>query len=360
MAIRVSTKAPLVIACDESGNDGENNLNGNSAVFVHASVAISEEVAQGLMDEVRARTRSRTAELKSKTLLQTKNQGVAQWLLQHPELEDRCSLLFVHKEFFTVAKLFDSTAEEVAHSIGEDMYENGAALSAATILFFAGPGAFGSQWPALLRAFEGFLRSPDAAAAQQRLNGLVDKFMDILETGDSPIRDFVGMAFMGIEHLRQLSVLQLGEGIAERLRTADPLLASVGASINEWKIRSGRPIAVIHDEARELTPERIEWLKDSLRHPERVAASTAGAGVDVADFVLVDSRTDPRVQVADLLAGLGRVVAEGVAVGEEHPLLSSVGTLQSRFSIWPVRDHMDPQKARATGEESRRLLVGNQ
>lgn len=157
------------------------------------------------------------------------------------------------------------------------------------------------------------------------------------------------MAFMGIEHLRELSELQLGEGIAERLRTADPLLASIGASINEWKIRSGRSIAVIHDEARELTPARIGWVKDALRHPESVAASRVGAGAEVADFVLVDSRTDARVQVADLLAGLGRVVAEGAAIGDEHPLLPVVRVLLSRFSIWPVRDHMDPQKARVAG-----------
>lgn len=360
MAIRTDADDPLVIACDESGNDGENNLNGNSSVFVHASVAISKEVAQGLIDEVRASTRSRTDELKSKTILQPKNQAVAQWLLQHPELEDHCSLVFVHKQFFTVSKLFDSTAEEMAHSLGEDMYENGAALCAATILFFAAPGAFGPQWPAVLHAFEAFVRSADAVAAQQRLRDLVARFMDILTTSESPIVDFVGMAFTGIDHLEQFSQLQLGDGIAERLRTADPLLAGIGASINDWKIRSGRPVAVIHDEAKELTPARIQWLKDSLRHPERVAASMSGTGVDVADFVLVDSRTDARVQVADLLAGLGRVVAEGIAVGKEHPLMSSVGSFQSRFSIWPVRDHMHAEKARATVLESRQLLLGDQ
>ncbi|WP_110588736.1 DUF3800 domain-containing protein [Microbacterium suaedae] len=359
MATGTDTDDPLIIACDESGNDGENNLSGNSSVFVHASVAISEEVAQALIDEVRARTHSRTDELKSKTILQPKNQAVAQWLLQHPELEGRCSLVLVHKQFFTVSKLFDSTAEEMLHSLGEDMYENGAALCAATILFFAAPGAFGRQWPALLHAFEAFLRSSDAVVARQRLGALVARFIDIQTTSDSPILDFVGMAFAGIEHLEQLSQFQLGEGIAERLRTADPLLAGVGGSINEWKIRSGRPVSVVHDEAKELTPARIEWLKDSLRHPERVAASMAGTGVDVADFILVDSRLDARVQVADLLAGLGRVVAEDIVRGKEHPLLSGVGSLQSRFSVWPVRDHMDPHKARATISESRQLLVGD-
>jgi len=360
MPTRTSLSEPLVVACDESGNDGENNLKGNASVYVHASVVISTEIAQELMDEVRAKTRSKAVELKSKTLLQHKNQAVAQWLLAHPELEDRCSLVFIHKQFFTVSKLFDSTVEEVAHSLGEDMYESGAALSGATILFFAGPDAFGPQWFALLDAFEAFLRSATADIARQRLDELVARFLDILTTSESPIRDFLGMAFTGIQHLEGLSRLQLGEGIADRLRTADPLLAALGATVNEWKIRSGRPITVVHDEAKALTPGRIDWLKDAVQHPERVAASMAGTGVDVADFVLVDSRTDPRIQVADLLAGLGRAVAQDILVGKSHPLLPGVESMQSRFSIWPVRDHLDPQNARETVSNTRQLFVGDQ
>ncbi|WP_277212274.1 DUF3800 domain-containing protein [Isoptericola croceus] len=350
------TWEPLTIACDESGNDGENNLNGNSSVFVHASVAISTDVAHKLMDEVRTKTRSRANELKSRTLLQPKNHVVAHWLLAHPDLADRCSLVFVHKQFFTVSKLFDSTAEEVAHSLGEDMYENGAALSAASILFFAGPGAFGRQWSELLDTFEAFLRSATVDVARHRLDELVARFLKILTTSESPIRDFLGMAFTGIQHLEQLSMLQLGEGLKERLRTADPLLAAVGATINEWKTRSGRPIAMIHDDAKELTTARIEWLKYSLQHPERIAAFMAGAGVEVADIRLADSKVDPRIQVADLLAGLGRVVAEDLLIGKSHPLLSRVDPMQSRFSIWPVRDNMYPQNARETVSESHRLL----
>ncbi|WP_454810387.1 DUF3800 domain-containing protein [Paenarthrobacter nitroguajacolicus] len=360
MLIRTNTVEPLVIACDESGNDGENNLKGNSSVFVHASVAISTEAAQELMDEVRARTRSMTVELKSKTLLQPRNQAVAQWLLEHPELTDRCSLLYVHKQFFTVSKLFDSTAEEVAHAFGEDMYGNGAALSAATILFFAGPGAFGPQWFALLDAFEAFLRSATADIARRRLDELVTRFLDILTTSESPVRDFLEMAFTGVQHLEGLSRLQLGEGIAERLRTADPLLAALGGTVNEWKIRSGRPIALVHDDAKELTPARVERLKDAIQHPERVAASMAGTGADVTDIRLVDSKADPRVQVADLLAGLGRAVAEGLLAGKPHQLLPGLEPMQSRFSIWPMPDHVHPQNARATANESRQLLVGDQ
>ncbi|GAA5196128.1 hypothetical protein GCM10023346_27800 [Arthrobacter gyeryongensis] len=85
----------------------------------------------------------------------------------------------------------------------------------------------------------------------------------------------------------------------------------------------------------------------------------AGTGVGVTDIGLADSKADPRVQVADLLAGLGRVAAEDLSIGKSHPLLLSVKPMQSRFSIWPVHGHMYPQNARATVSQSHRLLDGD-
>ncbi|MBC9936938.1 MULTISPECIES: DUF3800 domain-containing protein [unclassified Leucobacter] len=353
-----STVEPLVVACDESGNDGENNLNGNSAVFVHASTSVSIDVAQALMDEVRWRTRSQSAELKSKTLLQAKHQGTALWLLEHPELVGKCSLNFVHKQFFVVSKLFDATAEELAHSLGEDMYAGGGALAGATILFFMAPQAFGEAWFEALNSFERFLRASSADVASEYLDELATTLVRILMSTDSPVRDVLGPVLAGIAHLKSLSRLQLGDGIEERMRTADPLICAVGGAVHEWKIASGRPVRMVHDDAKTLTPARVQWIKESLAHPEWVADSMAHSDVNLVDIELVDSRTDPRVQVADLLAGLGRLVGEDlVAGGEPHPLLEQIGVMQSRFSVWPVAEHMKVDAARATMDESRQLHV---
>ena len=46
------TTQPLVVACDESGNDGGNLLAGSSPVFVHASVSVSKAKAAEIMAEV--------------------------------------------------------------------------------------------------------------------------------------------------------------------------------------------------------------------------------------------------------------------------------------------------------------------
>jgi len=164
----VTARMPLEVACDESGNDGENLLSGRSTVFAHASVTLRPDDAAGLLDEVRSRTRSQTAELKSKTILQPRHQAMAKWLLSHPSIEGSASVHLTHKKYFVVSKLFDSTAEELAHQLGEDIYENGGALAGANLLFFLAPESYGTAWDRLLMAFQHFMER----RTRSRLNSI--------------------------------------------------------------------------------------------------------------------------------------------------------------------------------------------
>ena len=55
---------------------------------------------------------------------------------------------------------------------------------------------------------------------------------------------------------------------------------------------------VVHDEQSALTAGRLTRLQEALADAHDVSP--------LAGLVMVDSRDDPRVQVADLLAGLAR------------------------------------------------------
>lgn len=346
----MNIEAPLTVACDESGNDGENLLAGSCPVFAHASVTVSKEQAAEIMDEVRDRTRGRSVELKSKTLLQPRHETTAQWLLEHPALANAASLHLTHKRYFLVAKLFDATIEEVANDGGLDMYADGSALSGANILFFTAPLSYGEKWSALLLAFQQFLRAKNSNDAKATLAALDAEFVEILTDRDAPPRMFLNIAHQGVTHLRSLSRLQLGESIDHRLRALDPLIPAVGAAVMFWSGKSDRPVEIVHDEAKELTPERASAMKRSLAAPEIVAPHRAGEGVELAGVSLVDSRFDQRVQVADLLAGLARVVGEAVLSGQEPPLLPLVEKHMSALSIWPSHALMDPKYARAVAK----------
>lgn len=342
----MTTPLPLEVACDESGNDGENVLSGRSTVFAHASVTLSRDAASDLIDEVRGRTRSQSMELKSKTILQPRHQGTAKWLLSHPAIERWASVNLTHKKYFLVSKLFDSTAEELAHEQGHDIYMTGVALAGANLLFFLGPESYGAEWERLLMAFQRFMRARDASEAQILLTRLIRIAEGLLADEEAIVRSVLDTVFAGFGHLASLSKLQLGEGIEERLRTTDPLISAVGGAVRFWASSSGRPVRLFHDAAKELTPVKIEWAKQSLAHPEDVVPSRQDLSSELTDVLLVDSKEDPRVQVADLLAGVGRVVGESMADHQQHPLLSSLVPIVSGASIWPIRANMNVENAR--------------
>ena len=77
----------------------------------------------------------------------------------------------------------------------------------------------------------------------------------------------------------------------------EPLVPALAETVLYWSA-GGRSVAVVHDEQSALTPGRVDRLGQFL----------AGR-VDpppLQSFVQVDSREDPRVQVADFLAGIVR------------------------------------------------------
>ncbi|WP_169562650.1 DUF3800 domain-containing protein [Microbacterium gubbeenense] len=338
---------PLVVACDESGNDGENLLAGSSPVFAHASVTVSSARAVEIMAEVRARTRSASAELKSKTLLHPKNEGTARWLLEHRDLEDSVSLHLTNKRYFLVTKLFDTTIEELASANGYDMYADGSALCGANVLFFTAPAFYGQRWNALLVAYQDFLRAKSASDAHASLATLEARVLDSLSLQDASANIFLDLIHAGIKHLQLLSRLQLGQGIDHRLRTLDPLIPAVGAAVAYWAEQSGRSVEILHDTAKELTPERVATMRRYLAEPEIAAPHRVGKGVKLAGVTLVDSKREERVQLADLLAGLGRSVIEAESDGRPHPLTALVERHMSRLSILPRVELMNPEAAKA-------------
>ena len=84
----------------------------------------------------------------------------------------------------------------------------------------------------------------------------------------------------------------------------EPLLPALMWAIQTWGARTDS-LTVVHDEQSALTPWRIAEMG------ARLAAQPSGGRLESVHRV--DSRDDPRVQVADLLAGLGRRWAAGHA-----------------------------------------------
>jgi hypothetical protein len=93
-------------------------------------------------------------------------------------------------------------------------------------------------------------------------------------------------------------------------------------------------VLVIHDEQSALTAGRLRRLQQVLADGAGPSAGADEAGASsarrspLAGLVTVDSRDDPRVQIADLLAGVARQSPE---TGEDGPL-------QRFLSLTSLRD----------------------
>ncbi|SDU77444.1 DUF3800 domain-containing protein [Jiangella alkaliphila] len=276
--------AAVEIACDESGSEGERLAGGNTDVFGYGSVRIGADEAAACVAELRARIRSPAVEYKANHLLRRKHRAALAWFLGPAgPVTGRAHVYLVDKPFLLVT-----------HVVGGD-------AEAAATLYRAGPAAFGAdRWTAFLTASNDLLRSagrrpvPDdpAAAFAHAVDGL---------TGAAGLAA-AGPVAAVVETLRT----GRAPGAVESL---DPLVPAFVRIVGYWS-DGGRPVRVLHDEQRTLTPERI--------------AALGTLNGRLAGLRFADSIEEPRVQVADFLAGVARRIAEDELAGAHDPELAGL------------------------------------
>jgi hypothetical protein len=176
-------------------------------------------------------------------------------------------------------------------------------------------------------------------------NRIVDRFF---RARDVLAREGLGAPAEGVlDELSRARVLAVLTRLTSDDRSIppplEPMLPALAETVLFWS-GGRRQVLVIHDEQSALTAGRLRRLQQVLANggePPAAGADEAGAdeagadeaGADeagaspprvspLAGLVTVDSRDDPRVQVADLLAGVARRWPEPVDDGPLQPFLS--------------------------------------
>jgi len=313
---------PVVeIACDESGSEGENLLGGETDVLAHGSVRLDTEAAAGCVRELRDRIRSPAQEYKANHLLRTKHRRTLVWLLgPSGPIHSRAQVHLTDKTFFVVGKVVDLLLDEVpyAESIGHVQGPRARALT--TVLHREGPRVLGpGQWTAFLRAFVGLLRLSNrrgAAMSPEAFSRLAGSLGDTAAPGQ--VRDV-------LHRIRDRREAGLRTD-PKLIPPLDPLMPAIIATIGHWS-DGGTPVAVVHDEQPSLKAERIAQLEEIL---------AASPRTHLHELRFADSRDDPRVQVADFLAGVARRIASdelnGHGDGELTTLLRSYVDAESTWA----------------------------
>jgi len=299
--------AVVEIACDESGFSGSNLLHAATPVFTHASVDLRVDEAAELIRAMRSGFPWSLSELKSGQFLRGPQAGEALESLL-TALSGRAHVYLVDKEYFLVTRIVDLFLVEPSYGAGTRLTQDH--RPAALTLYRAGR-AGGRDWRVFLAAFVTLVRTK---SRDQPDPNTVEHFFRA--------RDSLAGVGLGGEAEAVLDGLSRTHVWAVLTRLAhddrsippplEPMLPALAETVLFWS-GGQRQVLVIHDEQSALTAGRLRRLQQILTGGAGSAAADAHevavqpARVSpLAGLVTVDSRDDPRVQVADLLAGVAR------------------------------------------------------
>ena len=283
----------IEIACDESGSEGENLLGGETDVFAHAGVRLGTGLAADCVQEIRDRIRSPALEYKANHLLRQKHRQTLVWLLGPASpLHGHAHVQLVEKEFFAAGKLVELLVEDLGYAESIGRQPDQGTRRRAVVLYRDVQRVFGrARWVELLESFVDLMRAPHRGAGT---SGAFFRAVESLhaERPAGPVRDL-------------LDALRQAGSRADSFRThlvnnpqlipaLDPLAQAILLAVDRWS-DGAHPVALVHDE------------QPALRH-DRLAQLAALLGPS-ASVRFVDSRSDPRVQLADFLAGVARWIA---------------------------------------------------
>jgi hypothetical protein len=272
------------IACDESGFSGTNLVHSDAPLITHASVDLTRDESVELIS-------SSPRELKSGPFL--RRGGAADALLA--QLPGRARVCLIDKELFLVNRILDLMLSEPFYLAGTRLAPRHRPAAAA--LRRAGREA-GADWTAFLEAFVDLARTK----RRQPVGETTQRF---LRARDTLARHRLGEPAEAV--LGELTDSRV-RGLAHRLDRDDPavppplepMVPALAETVLAWSgaAEGRRRVLVFHDEQSALTAGRLTRLGQAL--------AAADGRSPLAGLIMVDSRDDPRVQVADLLAGVAR------------------------------------------------------
>jgi hypothetical protein len=320
---QTSIEHALEIACDESGWEGSNLACANSDVIAYASVRLDIDVAAECIRALRHRSGQHRHEYKASHLLRTKGgSDLAVFLGPSGPVHGSARVHLTHKSCFMLGRVLDLFIGGSVDAASLGLRADQRLASLAARLCRSGTDIFGRQsWQTFLKATNVVLR----ADRRRQVTVPVDAFFGQVEmlrnlAGGGP----VGTILDELRNARQEAYSARARLLEDRVLqpVLEPLIPALARTVLHWS-RGLHPVAVVHDEQSALTERRMRRLEQILAAPPLEMIRLPARGRFIR-FRQVDSRTDPRVQVADLLAGVARKVAADELLGRGDPQLTAL------------------------------------
>lgn len=302
------------IACDESGWEGANLVAGSTDVIAYASVRLTVDAAAECLRELGGRAAHASPEYKAAHVLRADRRSTVTSLLGAAgPIHGNALVHLTEKAHFVVCRLLDLILGQSVEAASAGLVTDRRLTGMAVMLSRQGPGAFGrDRWQAFLAAANAVLRTWKPRHVREP----VDTFMDLVETlADLDLSSRLKAALDELRAARSTAIAARSHLLDNRVLqpAVEPLIPALARTVLHWSQGGGSTVSIVHDEQSALTERRVRRLERQLMPPGRLLC-----------FRQVDSRTDPRVQVADVLAGVARTLADDELHGRGDPQLSGL------------------------------------
>nr|WP_237728027.1 DUF3800 domain-containing protein [Cellulomonas sp. APG4] len=322
---------PVEIACDESGSEGENLIQGTHRIFAHGSIDLSMSEANAVLQEVKIHLGVGGVELKARRLLEPSNiDRVVPLLAPGGVLHLHAHVYLLDKLYFAVGKIVDLLVEEEAYDRGIRLHDDGSARAMASTLFMKGRRALGgANWTRLLEAFVSLVRRRQRSGIKATLDDFYHIVDDVrLRSHDKHVEAILQLIWAS---RRQAEQYVGPDGPLSDRRNLEPLLAAIPMTTAFWSEKHARAVRIVHDQQTLLTPEIVGPMIEVMNNPHPDFPYL----IPIVGVDQVDSRADARIQLADLVSGFGRLAGEHALAGTLTPTITSaIRPMLDANAVW--------------------------
>jgi Protein of unknown function (DUF3800) len=319
----------IEIVCDESGFSGGNLVGvGHSPVFAHASIRIQPETGAELVQRLRREIGARgTGEYKSPEIMRPRRRPVLLWLLGPTSpIYGNAYVHLTDTRFFVLARLVDVLLGGQPVSGITCPGRNAGTRPLALALYRAGEHSYGTpRWQEFLKLSANLFRTNNRWLPKTPIQSFYAAVDSLAETS---ARSEVSEVMRLLQSTRPIAEATRASYLQNSKLTPlmEPLLPALNRAVHVWGAQAAS-LSVVHDEQSALTAERIAEMA--------TAYAASQPGHQLTDVRLVDSNREPRVQIADFVAGVARRVASDQLLDRADPDIKALlGPLSDAESVW--------------------------
>lgn len=278
---------------DESGYTGFDLLNADQQFQGAAAIAISDEQAASLINkhfpamqatELKYRSLSRRSSNKQRLL----------GLLRDILADYKCVTYVCDKRFLLLLMFLDYAVEPFYYRRDLDFYADGQNYALASLLYFTGSTLLGeSAFKDMQFAFQSAVKEKTDDALKQLVNAVRKTEWQELPEALGPLARFEAPECLS--------------AIATPGVTTDAALIVLQALISRMEVMSDGTYHVVHDQSKNLLTYN-DILQRFINHDKDIEFRVSDIAsikfpLKLASVSMVDSKTSPAVQLADVLVG---------------------------------------------------------